>query len=118
MVKIMIMDNKTLFKKVIDDVENRIEQKEDRIIVVDSIDAFRKLFTNERLRLLTVVKKTKPDSIYQLAKTLQRDLKSVQSDAKFLQSLGLLELNEYKEGLRIKLRPVVKAKNIQLEMAL
>ena len=52
------------------------------------ISEVRKILSNERARILYLLKVEKPDSIYQLAKLLKRDFKSVREDIKLLEKFG------------------------------
>jgi len=69
------------------------------------IAALRKLLSNERARLIHVIKQNKPDSIYTLAKQLGRDFKSVREDVKLLERFGFLDLIAEKKGKRERLKP-------------
>jgi predicted transcriptional regulator len=67
----------------------------------------RQLLSNEKARLLHVIKIKKPLSIYELSKILGRDFKAVRKDIKLLEKFGFVELiSSYKNG-RERLRPVV-----------
>ena len=46
----------------------------------------------ERLRLLRMIKEVKPESIYQLAKLLNRAISNVQKDVTELAEYGIIEL--------------------------
>ena len=75
---------------------------------VDS-DVFklRQLLSNEKTRLLHIIKTKQPASIYELAKLLGRDFKAVRQDIKLLEEFGFIELmSSYKNG-RERLRPVI-----------
>ncbi len=52
----------------------------------------RKLLADEKLRILQTIKQKQPDSLYQLAKLLDRDLKSVRSDIEILKNTGFIKL--------------------------
>lgn len=69
----------------------------------------RRLLTNEKARLLNVIKIKKPDSIYTLAKFLGRDFKSVREDIKLLERFGFIDLVEEHKGHRITHKPVITA---------
>jgi predicted transcriptional regulator len=67
----------------------------------------RQLLSNEKAKLLHVIKTKQPESIYKLAKLLGRDFKAVRHDVKLLESFGFIELiASYKQG-RERLRPIV-----------
>ncbi len=72
-----------------------------------SISQLRKLLSNEKSRLLHTLKIKKPKSIYELAKLLGRDFKSVSDDIKLLESFGFIELIAEKTGNRERLKPIL-----------
>jgi predicted transcriptional regulator len=73
----------------------------------ESLSLFRKLLSNEKARLLHVIKNKNPGSIYALAKALKRDFKSVSDDIKLLEKFGFIDLVSEKTGKRERLRPVL-----------
>ncbi|MBI4654415.1 MAG: hypothetical protein HY752_05420 [Nitrospirae bacterium] len=85
------------------------------VISFDSLKTMRKFITDERLRILKVIRKYKPDSIYKLAKILHRDAKNVTDDVHYLSELGLIEIEKTKEG-RHKTKPVVEYEKILVEI--
>ncbi len=58
--------------------------------------ALRQLLNNEKARLLHAIKIEEPKSIYELAKKLDRNFKSVSDDIKLLERFGFVELIEEK----------------------
>lgn len=83
----------------------------------DEFDRACDTLTNERIRLLSVVRKKKPSSLYQLAAELGKDMKTVHTDARMLSEFGLLSLEKHIEGGRECLRPTVTHRKITLEIA-
>lgn len=67
----------------------------------------RQLLSNEKARILHIIKTRKPKSIYDLAKILGRGFKSVNDDVKLLQRFGFIDLVEEKTKNRIRHRPVI-----------
>jgi predicted transcriptional regulator len=57
-----------------------------------SIEAARNLLTRNRLALLRAIRAQRPGSIYELAKTVKRDLKNVQQDLRILEEYGLIRM--------------------------
>jgi predicted transcriptional regulator len=57
-----------------------------------SIEAARNLLTPSRLTLLRAIRAKRPQSIYELAKTLKRDFKNVQEDLRLLERYGLVRM--------------------------
>jgi predicted transcriptional regulator len=117
-IKIAIKSDEELFKEV-KDVVRKIEHgekvKKHEGISFDSIDAMRKVLTEERLKVLRAIKKEHPESVYELAKKLKRDIKNTFNDVQFLAQAGLLELKKTKNG-REKTTPLVKYDKILLEI--
>ena len=71
------------------------------------IASLRSLLSNEKARLLHIIKTKKPASIYELAKLLSRDFKAVRQDIRLLEQFGFVELiSSHKHGREL-LRPVV-----------
>jgi predicted transcriptional regulator len=74
---------------------------------LEGLSALRRLLSNEKARLINTIKNKKPNSIYELAKTLGRDFKAVKEDIKLLERFGFLEMIEEKKGKRIRHKPVM-----------
>src|SRR3989344_853995 len=70
----------------------------------DSLSSLRKLLSNEKARILYMIKTKKPSSIYNLAKLLSRDFKSVSEDIKLLERFGFIEMIAERTGKRERLR--------------
>ncbi len=84
----------------------------------EGISTVRKLISNEKTRLLHTIKKKKPTSIYELSKILGRDFKSVSDDIKFLDKLGFIDLISERSGERQRLRPVLIADSIKINISI
>lgn len=80
----------------------------------EDIELIRKIFSNQKSRILYFLKKKKPSSIYSLAKLLKRDFKSVYNDLKILERFGLIEFEAEKNGSRESLKPVLIVEEINL----
>src|SRR3989339_820161 len=57
----------------------------------EGIQALRQLLSNEKARMLNVIKTQNPTSIYDLAKKLKRNFKSVNDDIKLLERFKLIK---------------------------
>src|SRR3989344_2815667 len=66
------------------------------------LTALRQLLNNEKARMLHVIKTQNPNSLYDLAKKLGRNFKSVTDDIKLLERFGFIELTEEKTKKRIR----------------
>ena len=64
------------------------------------VKLLRNLLSNEKARILHILKTKEPKSIYGLAKMLGRDFKSVRDDIKVLERFGFVEFHSTKTGNR------------------
>ena len=80
------------------------------------ISALRQLLSNEKARILNVIKTQNPNSIYELAKKLDRGFKSVNDDVKLLRRFGFIELIEEKTKNRKRNKPVITADTITINL--
>ncbi len=92
------------------------KKKEKKDYDFESLAALRQLLSNEKARLLNVIKNHNPGSIYELAKKLGRDFKSVRDDVKLLERFGFIDLVAEKTGNRQKLRPVVTIDSLNITL--
>ena len=99
----------SFFKKVTGDKDN---------LDYEGIVALRKLLSNEKARLIHVIKNKHPKSIYSLAKLLGRDFKSVSEDIKLLERFGFIELISEKTGKRERLKPVLVIDSINIKISI
>jgi predicted transcriptional regulator len=80
-----------------------------------SIEAVRRILTNERIGLLKHIKLFKPNSIYELSKGMGKNIKNVSQDLRFLIDVGLIEL-ENSNNARHSKKPVLLSDHITLEL--
>jgi predicted transcriptional regulator len=78
--------------------------------------ALRQLLSNQKARILHVIKTQEPKSIYDLAKKLSRGFKSVNDDVKLLERFGFVELVEEKTKNRIRYRPAILVDTITINV--
>lgn len=71
----------------------------------EGASVLRQLLSNEKARMLNVIKTQNPLSIYDLAKKLGRGFKAVRDDVKFLERFGFIDLVEEKTKNRIRHKP-------------
>jgi predicted transcriptional regulator len=82
----------------------------------EDIELLRKLFSNQKTRILYTLKRKKPKSIYELSKILKRDFKSVYRDLKFLERFGFVEFIAEKNGSRESLKPILRIDSLSLQI--
>lgn len=73
----------------------------------EGLSSLRRILSNEKARILHVVKTEHPSSIYGLAKKLGRNFKSVMDDVKLLERFGFIELIEEKTKGRRRHKPEI-----------
>ena len=100
------------FRKI-DRGERKLIRKES--IIFDSIDQFRKIMTNKRIELLKVIRHKKPQSVYKLAKLVNRSVDNVNNDVRLLEQMGFLETEKTDKG-RGRLMPLVDFDRIEVEL--
>lgn len=84
-------------------------------ISFQSLDQLRKFLTPKRLELLRAIRHKKPQSIYELAKLVERTPENVNTDIKFLEQLGFIEVIKVKD-IREKSVPEVSYDKMTLEI--
>ncbi len=75
-------------------------------ITSQTIEAILTSMTKSRLDLFYCIARSKPGSLYELAKILDRDQANVLRDTKALEAMGIIKLNPTKEHGRDKLEPI------------
>ncbi|HAK87769.1 MAG TPA: ArsR family transcriptional regulator [Nitrospiraceae bacterium] len=118
-IRIAIKADEDIFAEV-KDVWRKLEKgervKKHEGVSFETLDAMRKVLTEERIKILKTIKREHPQSIYRLAQILKRDVKNTYDDLKLLEDVGLLELKKETNG-REKTTPVVNYDKILLEIA-
>lgn len=104
-------------KEVMKNIKEGKLVKKKESISFNNIDIMRKVLTNKRLELIKTIKKYKPKSIYQLAKIVKRDSKSVNIDLKILSKLGMVDLKSKERG-RENIVPSVDYEEIDVTIAI
>ena len=84
----------------------------------EGIGLLRNLISNEKARLLHTIKTKNPKSMYELAKILGRDFKSVSDDIKTLERFGFIEMVAEKTGNRERLKPVIVVDSVCITIKL
>lgn len=82
----------------------------------ESLSALRQLLNNEKARILNTIKTENPESIYDLSKKISRNFKSVFADLKLLERFGFVDLIEEKVNNRKRLKPVLDAEEITINI--
>jgi predicted transcriptional regulator len=89
--------------------------KKEEGIYFDSINTMRAVLTNSRLLILKTIRELHPQSVYELAKILDRDLKNVNQDLKLLAEIGLVTIEKTEDDKK-RVIPHVDYGKILLEI--
>lgn len=81
---------------------------------VPEIALLRSLLSNEKARILHIIKEKQPNSLYELAKLLGRDFKSVRQDVAMLEKFDFIEMIPIHKGKREKLKPVLVLDELEI----
>ena len=76
-----------------------------------------KILTSERIRLLQIVREKNPESISELAHLLDRSQSNVSNDIKYLEGIGLLELEMKNDPIMHK-KPLVNYDAVRITVDL
>lgn len=96
----------------------RVAGKKRGGIDFSEITALRQLLSNEKARMLYILRTKKPGSIYQLTKLLGRDFKSVRKDIELLRHFDLVRLEKEVKKNRKLLKPVSNLDVLHIKLKL
>lgn len=80
--------------------------------------SLRTLLSNEKARILHTIKTRNPKSIYDVARIVQRDFKSVAQDVKLLEEFGFVDLVKERTGKRQRLKPILVVDSLKIEIVM
>lgn len=78
--------------------------------------ALRQILSNEKAKILHIIKTQKPQSVYELAKKLGRNFKAVSEDVKLLKRFGFIDLIEERTKNRKRHRPEIAVDTITIHL--
>ncbi|MFZ1970902.1 MAG: HTH domain-containing protein [Candidatus Nanoarchaeia archaeon] len=84
----------------------------------EDLSQLRHLLSNEKARILEVIKSQNPSSIYELAKKLGRNFKAVNDDVKLLKKFGFIDLKEELTKKRKRFRPIIVVDTLDIHFTL
>lgn len=115
--KITIKSLDTVFKEVAEALGKmrRGERVHHHELSFADLDTLRSALTPRRIDILRAIRRRSPGSVYQLAKLVKRDLKSVNEDLKKLVELDLVTLTKSKEA-RKRTKPHVAFDRLNVEI--
>lgn len=80
------------------------------------VAVLRNILSNEKARLIHIIKTKSPNSLYELAKLLGRDFKSVRTDLYTLEKFGFIEMIPIHKGRRETLKPVIALDVLEIKI--
>jgi|SRR3989338_3666621 len=91
--------------------------KSDKITENPDVSLLRSVLSNEKAKLLHLLKTKQPNSIYELAKLSGRDFKSVRQDLAVLEQFGFIEMIPIHKGKREKLKPLLVIDELKITIS-
>ncbi len=80
--------------------------KKEKGVYFTNVEAFRKTVTPGRLELFKTIKTEKPSFVRHLSKIMDRNIKNVSTDIRFLEQTGLVDIKKHIETEREITSPV------------
>ena len=97
-------DFKARARKAVQDAVQRgkksIQQKD--VLVWSSVEAYQQFMSDQKYTILAAIYKYQPQSVYQLAKILNRAQQNVARDCDLLSEHGFIKFEESEEGRKTK----------------
>ena len=81
-------------------------------LVFEDLNTLRKLLTDERIKLLKIIREKNPKNILMLSKLAKRKYPNVFSDIKLLENLGLIQLKRENNHLE----PISKYDSLEIKI--
>lgn len=111
---------KGIRKKVLSEMKEAMRTGRPKIhddeMLCDSVESLLKCISKSRMEAFLAIIEHKPESVYELARSLEKDQANVLKDAKALETMGLIELRPIKDGNRERLLPVALFDAVAVEM--
>lgn len=82
------------------------------------ISLIRSILNPEKAKIIHALKTKQPNSIYELAKILGRDFKTVRQDIALLEKIGFVEMIPIHKGKREKLKPLLVLDALEIKISL
>ncbi|MBP7845791.1 MAG: hypothetical protein KA116_13370 [Proteobacteria bacterium] len=97
-------------KKMLADMEKAIAGKPQVFpdtVFFESLDLVDSFINPMKAKIIRAIQKHNPQSLYELAQILDKDQGYIQKEVKFLEGLGVLEIESVKDGGRTRSVPKV-----------
>ena len=97
---------------------NGVGQVDKDIIYFNDLAEMQKFLSPTRTELLSVIRRHKPESMYELAQLLDKDQAYIFKEVKLLAGIGMIKLEVSDSGGRYKTKPIVVYDHIYLDVDL
>ena len=71
----------------------------------------------KHIKILRIIKCLKPESVYELAKTMEVDVSNLNKSIQFLERFEIIKIKKIQKGGRILKQPIFEYQDIQIKMA-
>lgn len=83
-----------------------------------SLSSVRTLLSNEKARMIEVIKHENPQSLYDLSKKLNRNFRQVFDDFQLLKRFGLVDFVKEEHNSRIRHKPILISDSLTINIKL
>ena len=97
--------------------ENPTNRKDD-VIYFESFEEMNKVLTSGRILIIETIRSETPESVYELAKIMDKDQANLNKDIKVLEKYGFLEIRKEKSGERVRSKPETNYDLIEMTVKL
>jgi predicted transcriptional regulator len=106
------------FRRVFEAVRRGKDVAVEEEVCFTSLEAARRVLTPGRMKLLRAIRTAAPESVYELARMLKRDLKSVQADLRVLEKFGLVRFEPRRKSGRLAKAPRAPYRELVFRIAI
>ncbi len=92
--------SRTALQNAIQNKKSAIQKKD--VLVWASVEAYQQFMSDQKYTILAVIYKYRPQSVYQLAKILNRAQQNVARDCDLLERHGFIKFEQSENGRKVK----------------
>ena len=92
--------SRTALQNVIQNKKSAVQKKD--VLVWASVEAYQQFMSDQKYTILAVIYKYRPQSVYQLAKILNRAQQNVARDCDLLERHGFIKFEQSENGRKVK----------------
>ena len=92
--------SRTALQNAIQNKKTAVQKKD--VLVWASVEAYQQFMSDQKYTILAVIYKYRPQSVYQLAKILNRAQQNVARDCDLLERYGFIKFEQSENGRKVK----------------